>query len=333
MSSSVSLPLSKKRKLVSISLSIGGSKPANDQSTLRSKLSKVEGFGDDSEDDASNVQSGRRISSGECNSDGVCVSNGSVTGCINCRLSRPNRWDAKPCSTKPYNYDSTLENRTTPTYSADQPLNINNNITKLTNKSNEVGQSKYIDIAAKRLQEATHGNISGVADRHTQELLTLHQERIKNLEAAATLEQEEEHRARAREQLKTAQKSLELTLMNQGKSQLTDYIPRDVLAQFNRQAAAAKARAKIPSDRPSESCVDLKTFQSGPKEYLDLLIGPKESVPPVSAKANSGIGFLHSSTNYVIPTTDDDDVEIFRKRMTLAYKFRPNPMNNPRREY
>jgi len=30
---------------------------------------------------------------------------------------------------------------------------------------------------------------------------------------------------------------------------------------------------------------------------------------------------------------DDDDVEQYRKRMMLAYKFRPNPMNNPRRQY
>ena len=30
---------------------------------------------------------------------------------------------------------------------------------------------------------------------------------------------------------------------------------------------------------------------------------------------------------------DDTDVDQFRKRMMLAYRFRPNPMNNPRREY
>eukprot|EP00618_Florenciella_parvula_P030807 CAMPEP_0119495714 /NCGR_PEP_ID=MMETSP1344-20130328/19256_1 /TAXON_ID=236787 /ORGANISM="Florenciella parvula, Strain CCMP2471" /LENGTH=52 /DNA_ID=CAMNT_0007531319 /DNA_START=7 /DNA_END=165 /DNA_ORIENTATION=+ len=29
----------------------------------------------------------------------------------------------------------------------------------------------------------------------------------------------------------------------------------------------------------------------------------------------------------------DDDVEQYRKRMMLAYRFRPNPLNNPRRAY
>ncbi|EDO26629.1 predicted protein [Nematostella vectensis] len=29
----------------------------------------------------------------------------------------------------------------------------------------------------------------------------------------------------------------------------------------------------------------------------------------------------------------DDEFEMYRKRMMLAYKFRPNPLNNPRRPY
>lgn len=32
-------------------------------------------------------------------------------------------------------------------------------------------------------------------------------------------------------------------------------------------------------------------------------------------------------------TADDDEFSIFRKKMMLAYKFRPNPLNNPRRPY
>jgi len=30
---------------------------------------------------------------------------------------------------------------------------------------------------------------------------------------------------------------------------------------------------------------------------------------------------------------DDDDYSAYRKRMMLAYRFRPNPLNNPRRPY
>jgi len=30
---------------------------------------------------------------------------------------------------------------------------------------------------------------------------------------------------------------------------------------------------------------------------------------------------------------DDDKYEVYRKRMMLAYRFRPNPLNNPRKPY
>jgi len=30
---------------------------------------------------------------------------------------------------------------------------------------------------------------------------------------------------------------------------------------------------------------------------------------------------------------DDDAIEQYRKRMMLAYRYRPNPLNNPRRPY
>ncbi|VDP94820.1 unnamed protein product [Trichobilharzia regenti] len=30
---------------------------------------------------------------------------------------------------------------------------------------------------------------------------------------------------------------------------------------------------------------------------------------------------------------EDDEYDAYRKRMMLAYRFRPNPLNNPRRDY
>lgn len=32
-------------------------------------------------------------------------------------------------------------------------------------------------------------------------------------------------------------------------------------------------------------------------------------------------------------TVEDDKFDVYRKRMMLAYRFRPNPLNNPRRPY
>lgn len=42
-----------------------------------------------------------------------------------------------------------------------------------------------------------------------------------------------------------------------------------------------------------------------------------------------GLGSTTSSS-----TTEDDDLfDVYRKRMMLAYRYRPNPLNNPRRPY
>ena len=65
-------------------------------------------------------------------------------------------------------------------------------------------------------------------------------------------------------------------------------------------------------------------------------LGSDESgiVNPVTvdaSKANKGGGLGTEKVGEV--QADDTDVDQFRKRMMLAYRFRPNPMNNPRREY
>ncbi|CAK1597642.1 unnamed protein product [Parnassius mnemosyne] len=45
--------------------------------------------------------------------------------------------------------------------------------------------------------------------------------------------------------------------------------------------------------------------------------------------ANLGLGA--SSSDMV--SSEDDEFDAYRKRMMLAYRFRPNPLNNPRRPY
>ena len=44
-----------------------------------------------------------------------------------------------------------------------------------------------------------------------------------------------------------------------------------------------------------------------------------------------GLGIVGERPNDV--KADDDEFDMYRKRMMLAYKFRPNPLNNPRRPY
>ena len=47
--------------------------------------------------------------------------------------------------------------------------------------------------------------------------------------------------------------------------------------------------------------------------------------------AGEGVGIGTEATHEV--QEDDDAFDQYRKRMMLAYRFRPNPMNNPRRQY
>uniref|UniRef100_A0A1I8F290 G-patch domain-containing protein n=1 Tax=Macrostomum lignano TaxID=282301 RepID=A0A1I8F290_9PLAT len=49
-------------------------------------------------------------------------------------------------------------------------------------------------------------------------------------------------------------------------------------------------------------------------------------------QTGAGLGLMSSSAIAEL-TKDDDEYEAYRKRMMLAYRFRPNPLNNPRRPY
>jgi len=50
-------------------------------------------------------------------------------------------------------------------------------------------------------------------------------------------------------------------------------------------------------------------------------------------KSDSGGDRLGLGANTGDVDEDDDEFDQYRKRMMLAYRFRPNPLNNPRRQY
>lgn len=61
--------------------------------------------------------------------------------------------------------------------------------------------------------------------------------------------------------------------------------------------------------------------------------GDKGAAAPVNmaAGAGDGAGVGVKETHEV--AEGDNEFEQYRKRMMLAYRFRPNPLNNPRRSY
>ena len=50
-------------------------------------------------------------------------------------------------------------------------------------------------------------------------------------------------------------------------------------------------------------------------------------------RSGSGGDRIGLGANTGVADEDDDEFDTYRKRMMLSYRFRPNPMNNPRRQY
>ncbi|KAG0562939.1 hypothetical protein KC19_9G184700 [Ceratodon purpureus] len=117
-----------------------------------------------------------------------------------------------------------------------------------------------------------------------------------------------------------------------------DYIPPEELEKFlakcndAKAAKAAKAtadRAKIQADNVGHRLLS----KMGWKEGEGLGSGRSGIADPVQAGSvkvnNLGVGAE-------VPgevTADDDIYEQYKKRMMLGYRFRPNPLNNPRKAY
>ncbi|XP_057814936.2 SURP and G-patch domain-containing protein 1-like protein isoform X2 [Cryptomeria japonica] len=117
-----------------------------------------------------------------------------------------------------------------------------------------------------------------------------------------------------------------------------DYIPNEELEKFLaacNDAAALKAnkeateRAKIQADNVGHRLLS----KMGWKEGEGLGSGKTGRADPVEAgnvKLNN-LGVGASQPGEVTP--EDDIYEQYKKRMMLGYRYRPNPLNNPRKAY
>ncbi|XVF79595.1 hypothetical protein PTKIN_Ptkin15bG0001800 [Pterospermum kingtungense] len=117
-----------------------------------------------------------------------------------------------------------------------------------------------------------------------------------------------------------------------------DYIPPEELEKFLstcNDAAAQKAaketaeKAKIQSDNVGHKLLS----KMGWKEGEGLGSSNKGISDPIMAgdvkMNNLGVG-AHQPGEV---TADDDIYEQYKKRMMLGYRYRPNPLNNPRKAY
>jgi splicing factor 4 len=148
-----------------------------------------------------------------------------------------------------------------------------------------------------------------------------------------------EHRLRLQEMEATQRWAEELTKKAEGKHHIGDFLPPDELERFLEKYNALKeGREPDLSDykeyKLKEDNIGFQMLQKlGWTEGQGLGSEGHGIVEPVnkasSRPENQGLGVERPED----VTHGDDEYDAYRKRMMLAYRFRPNPLNNPRRPY
>uniref|UniRef100_A0A3B4EIR1 G-patch domain-containing protein n=1 Tax=Pygocentrus nattereri TaxID=42514 RepID=A0A3B4EIR1_PYGNA len=148
-----------------------------------------------------------------------------------------------------------------------------------------------------------------------------------------------EHRLRKMEMEKTREWAEQLTEMGKGKHFIGDFLPPDELEKFMETFKALKEGRDPDYSEYKEFKLTVENIgfkmlmKMGWKEGEGLGSESQGIKNPVNrgTTAVDGAGFGVDRPAEL--TKSDDEYDAFRKRMMLAYRFRPNPLNNPRRPY
>ncbi|KAK2868329.1 hypothetical protein Q7C36_000200 [Tachysurus vachellii] len=148
-----------------------------------------------------------------------------------------------------------------------------------------------------------------------------------------------EHRLRKMEMEKTREWAEQLTEMGKGKHFIGDFLPPDELEKFMETFKALKEGRDPDYSEYKEFKLTVENIgfkmlmKMGWKEGEGLGSDSQGIKNPVNrgTTAVDGAGFGVDRPAEL--SRNDDEYDAFRKRMMLAYRFRPNPLNNPRRPY
>eukprot|EP00035_Acanthoeca_spectabilis_P007314 m.135224 g.135224 ORF g.135224 m.135224 type:complete len:400 (-) comp13899_c0_seq1:41-1240(-) len=150
-----------------------------------------------------------------------------------------------------------------------------------------------------------------------------------------------EHKKRAAEMKRTEEETRRLNEAAEQRkgTHFQNYIPKDVLEQFLEKAdAVTTGRAADLSDyRKNKIGAENVGYQMLQKAGWTSGQGLGTAGQGITAPVNRGATSANNlGVGVTAPTEvakEDDAVTQYRKRMMLAYKYRPNPLNNPRRPY
>ncbi|KAK2701835.1 hypothetical protein QYM36_019526 [Artemia franciscana] len=140
-----------------------------------------------------------------------------------------------------------------------------------------------------------------------------------------------EHKRRRQEMEKTKKIAEELTQKAGGAHHIGDYLPPEELAKFTSKYQALKTgKSMTVSDyedfKIAEDNVGFKMLQKfGWTEGKGLGASGSGITAPINMNATSdshGLGMEKPGEL----STNDDEFDVYRKRMMLAYRFRPNPL-------
>lgn len=148
-----------------------------------------------------------------------------------------------------------------------------------------------------------------------------------------------EHKARKLEMAKTESKANELTRAGKGSHHIGDFLPPEELTKFMNKYKALKAgetidESEYQDSKLTQSNLGFKMLERmGWSEGKGLGSEGQGITAPIGknkpATDNKGLGTKEVGDLQA----EDDEFDAYRKRMMLAYRFRPNPLNNPRRAY
>eukprot|EP01027_Heterolobosea_sp_BB2_P014851 GEZU01021304.1.p1 GENE.GEZU01021304.1~~GEZU01021304.1.p1 ORF type:complete len:518 (-),score=100.24 GEZU01021304.1:431-1795(-) len=155
-----------------------------------------------------------------------------------------------------------------------------------------------------------------------------YQQAMKNYEKI-----QQAHRDRERE------RELELSRHQKRGHHIGDFLPPELLPQYVPAGSTIPATSSLPQETNKINSSNIghqMLTKMGWSEGRGLGSTVEGSVEPVASKIGgapktdkTGVGVADASK----PSDSDDVYEQYKKRMMMAYRHRPNPLNNPRKQY